>query len=339
MRAFVTGSTGLLGSNLVRQLVEAGVSVRALARSSGRAADIFAGLGVEVVEGDMGDVEAFAPRLAGCDVLFHAAAYFRESFQPGDHWPVLERINVRGTVRLLEAAERAGVHRAIYVSSSGVIGPHPAGRAADESSVPGKQSFDNLYFRSKVQAEEAVYRFLDTHRLPVVLVLPGWMFGPGDYGPTESGALVRDFLHRRLPGVLQIPGTVSIVDARDVAAAMVRAVEAGRSGERYILSGESYSLNDVVAELARVSGIAAPTLPIPYGVALALARVSETFARLTGGRSLLTTSGLATLADSVRLDSSKAARALGFRARPLPETLRDEVAWFRNAGLAPALAR
>ncbi|MBW4699431.1 MAG: NAD-dependent epimerase/dehydratase family protein [Aphanocapsa lilacina HA4352-LM1] len=336
MRAFVTGGTGLLGSNLVRLLVEGRHGVRVLARDPERARRVLGDLPVAVVAGDLAEVDGFAGHLAGCDVLFHAAAYFREYFQPGDHWQRLERLNVRSTVALLKAAERRGVQKAIYVSSSGVIGPRPDGQPADESDLPGALALDNLYFRSKVLAEAEVYRFLAHHDLSVTLILPGWMFGPGDSAPTESGQLVLDFVEGKLPGVLEIPGSVSIADARDVALAMLQAVEHGRSGGRYIVSGESYDFVQLMESLARVSGLPAPALRIPYSAGLALAWVSQNFAKLSGGKTVLTTSGLRTLADSVRLDSGKAQRELGFVARPLEETLRDEVAWFRAQGLVAA---
>lgn len=104
MRAFVTGSTGLLGSNLVRELLAEGHRVTALVRSRAKAARVFAGLDVALIEGDLADVAAFAPALAGHDVLFHTAAFFREYYQPGDHWPTLKALNVDSTMALLRAA-------------------------------------------------------------------------------------------------------------------------------------------------------------------------------------------------------------------------------------------
>ena len=135
MKAFVTGSTGLLGNNLVRELLEHGFEVRAMARNRAKASKTFAGLNVEIIEGDMENVAGFAKSLEGCDVLFHTAAFFREYYEPGDHWPMLKRINVDATIQLLEAAERAGVKRAVHTSSSGTIGMKPNGAYGDESTI------------------------------------------------------------------------------------------------------------------------------------------------------------------------------------------------------------
>lgn len=325
MRAFVTGSTGLLGSNLVRLLRAEGHQVSALVRSRARAARIFGGLDVELIEGDMLDVAAFAPALAGHDVLFHAAAFFREYFQPGDHWPTLKAINVDGTLAILRAAEAQGIRRVIYVSSSGLLGK---GEPATEDTPPDALVHRNLYFRSKLEAERAIAEFQKTSRLPIVQILPGWMWGPGDSAPTSSGQIVRDFLLRRLPVI--IPGAGGPVDARDVAQAMCSAVERGRAGERYIVGGdEPVSLAAILAMLEEVSGVRGPRIQPPGWFVLGVAYASEAYARLSGRPVLTTVEGVRTLAEPRPTSSARAVRELGVSFRPLRETLRDEVAWFR----------
>lgn len=334
MKAFVTGSTGLLGNSLVRLLSEQGHTVKALARSKAKAAKVFAGLHVEVVEGDMADVAGFASALDGFDVLFHTAAYFREYYQPGNHWEKLKRINVDGTVQLLEEAARRGVTKTIYTSSAGVIGQPTAGQMADESTTPAVIADNNLYFKSKVLAEVAVGEFVRTHTMPVVLILPGWMFGPSDSAPTGSGQLVLDFLARKIPGI--IPGGAAVADARDVAQAMINAVEHGRNGERYIVAGAATSLEQIMRTLEQISGIPAPRLRIPYPIALGIAWVSENYARLTDSATLITLEGVRTMHAHTPISSAKAMRELGVTFRPLEETLRDEVSWYREHGYAPA---
>lgn len=328
MQMFVTGATGLLGSNLVRQLIAEGHRVTALVRSRERAARIFAGLDVRFVEGDLDHVAAFAPAIAGHDVVFHAAAYFREYYQPGDHWPTLKARNVDATMAILRAAEAHGVQKVIYASSSGILGARGDGRPADESTPPDELVYNNLYFRSKLVAEEQIADFLTSSRLPVVLILPGWMFGPGDSAPTSSGQIVLDFLNRRLP--MNIPGYGTPVDARDVANAMIRAVERGRSGERYIVGGDvAVPFGELMRLLERESGVPAPRFSAPFWFLLGYAWASETYGRLTGRPVLTTLDAIRTLRDPRPLASAKAIRELGATFRPLEETLRDEIAWFR----------
>lgn len=334
MNAFVTGSTGFLGNNLVRQLLERGYSVRALARSKEKAHTVLGGLNVEIVEGDMQDVPGFADQLEGCDLLFHTAAYFREYFQPGDHGPNLTNINVSGTVKLLEAAERAGVRRAVYTSSSGVIGVKADGSSGDETTPPSTRQLQNLYFRSKVEADLAVARFLTRSQLEVVTVMPGWMHGPGDVGPTSAGQLVLQLLERKLPGLLD--GGSSTVDVRDVADGLIAAAEGGSAGGRYIVGGRYVSFAELAAALARVTGVPAPKRTIPPTVLETLARVAERFAGITNRPSNLTLDGVRTLHLKLNASSERAVRELGVTFRPLEDTLRDAVAWFQENGYVSA---
>jgi dihydroflavonol-4-reductase len=327
MKAFVTGSTGLLGGNLVRLLLEQGWEVKALARSPEKARKWLGGLKhVEIVQGDMEDVAAFAPHLAGVDVLFHTAAYFRESFGRGDHWPKLLRLNVDATIELLEAAEAHGVKKAIYTSSNGTIGMGANGQIADENTPPDRDTMSNLYFKSKVLADERVAAFVRTHRLPVVTIMPGWIHGPGDAAPTGGGQFVLEFLNGRFPGVLD--GGLDVVDVRDVAQAMITMVERGRSGERYTVGGRYTTLAEFFKVLERVSGVRAPRMPLPTPMVLMVARVSEFAARLSGGETFMTVSGVRTLTAKKTGSSAKAITELGVSFRPLDETLRDSVAWF-----------
>lgn len=328
MKAFVTGSTGLLGSNLVRQLVQQGHTVVALARSPQKArAQLGASPHVTVVQGDLESIDGFAAHLSGCDVLFHTAAYFREYYGDGDHWAKLEQLNVHGTIKLLDAAERAGVKKVIYVSSSGVIGAPKPGQPGDESTPPDATALRNLYFKSKVLAETAVFEWLNTHTLPVVLILPTWMHGPGDAAPTSAGQMVRDHLVRKHPAVPA--GGTPVVDARDVAAAMINAVARGRSGERYIVNNRYVSLPELTRVLEQVSGVPAPRIQLPYPMAITVAFVAETIARLRKQSTLLTVNGIRTLQYHHELSSAKAMHELGATFRPIEDTLRDSVSWQR----------
>ena len=328
--AFVTGATGLLGSNLVQALLEQGYGVRGLVRSKEKAQRVFPGAQIDFVTGDMSNVAGFASSLEGCDVLFHTAAYFREYDQPGNHKTTLEKINVQGTVDLLIAAEKRGVKKAVHISSAGVIGRKPDGSAGDEGTLPDDHATKNLYFSRKIDTELAIKRFLKERSLPVVMVLPSWMWGPGDSAPTAAGKLVLDFLNRKLPGV--VDGGSSIVDVRDVAQATIAAADRGKSGERYIVGGYYFDFADILATLERVTGVPAPTRKIPYALSLAVAAASQTWASVTGGTALVTLAGVRTIHAKGEVTSAKAIRELGANFRPFEETVRDEVQWFRAHG-------
>jgi dihydroflavonol-4-reductase len=338
MKAFVTGSTGLLGNNLVRELLEHGFEVRALVRSRAKANTTFAGLNVEIIEGDMENVAGFAKSLEGCDVLFHTAAFFREYYEPGDHWPMLKGINVDATIELLEAAERAGIKRAVHTSSSGTIGMKPNGEYGDENTVIALEATSNLYFRSKIECDLAIQKFLETRQsrvdgLEVMTVLPGWMFGPGDAAPTNSGQLVLDFLARKLPGI--IDGGTTTVDARDVAQGMRLAAQSGTNGEKYIVAGNFVSLEQIFLGLEKASGIPAPKRRLPNALVLTIAQVTGFYAHLTRTRPMMPVEGIKAMQAKTGVDSGKAMREFGLNFRPIETTLRDTVNWYRSNGYDP----
>ena len=327
MRVFVTGATGLLGGSIVNAFAGAGHAVVALARTPAKADGLYVSGDIAVVQGDLRAVDRFAAHLRGCDLLVHAAAYFREYYSPGDHWDALYRTNVDGTRDVLNAALLAGVPKAVYISTSGLIGPPRTGSVSDESTPPGKRTHENLYFRSKLLAEEAVLEWCREHPTPVVHILPGWMFGPGDTGPTGSGRMILGFLARKLPG--SPPGRVTVVDARDVAAAVLEAADHGRAGERYIVAGKPFTLREILQTLESVSGVPAPRLQLPYAAMLAFAHASKFYGRVTGKPVLVTPEAVKALREDYDISSAKARRELGASFRPFADTVRDEIAWFR----------
>lgn len=336
--AFVTGATGLLGSNLVRILLEQGYQVRALARSPEKARRQFASEeqmpGLTIVEGDMERIDAFSPALQGCDIVFHTAAYFRESYGGGRHWVRLKTINVDGTRQLLESAYRAGIRRFVQTSSIAVLNG-PRGGLIDETMVRDEADADD-YYRSKILSDRMVTEALDRHPdLFACFVLPGWMHGPGDMGPTSAGQFTLDYLHGHLPGVP--PGTFSFVDARDVALALVLAAKKGLRGERYLAAGRHVAMRDLMQDYAQVTGIAAPKRALPPALLWAVAGFQEVLAGLTGKAALMSLATVRLMlreAERTRFNHRKSERYLGLAFRPICQTIADEVEWFRRSGAA-----
>jgi len=331
--AFVTGATGLLGNNLVRELLAEGFRVRALVRSREKAQRQFADLTVEIVTGDMLAVEAFAPALVGVDVVFHTAAYFRDSYTGGSHWPKLHAANVLGTRALLRHAYAAGVRRFVHASSIAVL-RGKRGETVDETMLRDERDADD-YYRSKILSDREVLGFLEEHPdVWAAMVLPGWMHGPGDMGPTSAGQIILDAAQGKLPGVP--PGSVSLVDARDVAQAMIRAHRQGRRGERYLAAGRHLTMAQFLPMIGVALGRDLPKRRIPLALVYLIAAVSEIKARLTQKPVLFSWAmarALSSENERSRFSAAKSEAELGLRFRPVGATLRDEVAWFRAQGV------
>ena len=330
---FVTGATGLLGNNLVRELVARGFGVKALVRSKAKGEQQFGDLpDVEWVVGDMADVAAFAASLQGCDTVFHTAAFFRDNYKGGSHWEALEKINVDGTRDLLHQAYRAGIRRFVHTSSIAVLDGEP-GSSIDETCLRSDANADD-YYRSKILADRVVLSFLDAYPdMHACMVLPGWMWGPGDIGPTSSGQLLKDVVNGKLPGL--IPGSFSVVDARDVAWAMIAAAKHGRRGERYLAAGRHMTMRQLVPLLGRIAGVKTPDRQLPFPLLYALAAVQEVYARVTGKPILLSMATLRLMRreeNRTCFNHLKSVQELGLSFRALEVTIADTVAWYREQG-------
>ena len=343
MRALVTGSRGLLGNNLVRTLIDTGHEVWALARSKEKAERELGGTGVRIVLGDIRNVADFAYDLRGIDVIFHTAAYFREYYNPGDHSNAIELTNVKGTMELAQAAQAMGVTKMIYTSSASIIGLQADGSPGDEQTPSWPGVAKNLYLDSKRRTEQLLEEFSRGKGFFVASALPSWMWGPHDVGPTPSGQLVLDAIAHRLPPMVP-PGGSAVVDARDVAAGMLRIAENGHSGERYILSGSFVELGDLFASLAALTAATAPTSRIPFAAALALAIAAETWSRITHTASPMSVEAIRLMNARLHVTSAKAKKQLGVKFRPFAGTLADTVSWAqttvrrKSSPSAPALS-
>jgi dihydroflavonol-4-reductase len=282
-------------------------------------------LEVETVTGDLRERESLERAVAGCSAVFHVAADYRLWARNSGE---IYRSNVDGTRNVLEAARRAGVERFVYTSTVGCIGI-PAGGIGDEATPVALNDMRGAYKRSKFLAEEAAIEFARSG-LPVVIVNPTAPVGDHDIKPTPTGKIVVDFLSRAMPAYLETG--LNIVDAADVAEGHVLAYERGRPGERYILGCENLTLQDIFATLARISGIPAPKVRIPYTLALAAGVASTGWAYVTGAEPRAPLDGVRMAKKKMWVSHAKAVRELGYSPAPAEVALTKAVQWFRTNG-------
>jgi dihydroflavonol-4-reductase len=327
MKALVTGATGFVGSAVVRKLLAAGFEVRALVRPGSDRRNLD-GLEIELVPGDLGDRASLARAAAGCRALFHLAADYRLWVPDPD---TMMRANVEGSRNIVRAAAEAGVSRIVYTSSVAVLKAGTDGSVADEDAPTAFRDMIGAYKQSKFLAEEAVRRLAVEEGAPVVIVNPSTPVGAGDLRPTPTGRLVVEAARGRMKAYVDTG--LNIVHVDDVATGHLLACERGVVGERYILGGENMSLGEILAVIARLSGRRPPALCIPRGVAFPIAWLAEHVARALGqGEPLATVDGVRMARHKMYYSSARAARELGYHARPAEDALREAVAWFTENG-------
>jgi dihydroflavonol-4-reductase len=321
----VTGATGLVGSHVTRLLVERGDHVRVTVRDRSRM-DNLEDLDVETVRCDVLDRRAVRRALRGAERVFHLAGMtsLRASRD------AVFRVNVQGTRVVLEEALRAGVERAVYTSSVAAIGPAPRGSTADERQPFLAGGLDVPYVHAKREAEAEALR-VAAAGLPVVIVNPAHVFGAGDLYRSSTELVLR-FLRRQMPAY--VDGALNVVDAEDVARGHLLAEELGRPGERYILGNRNFTLDRLLADLGRLSGVAPPALKLPVHAALAFARVAEA----TSASPPITQVEVRAASQWWAYRSTKAKRELGWKPSHHEDTLERTIAWYRDRGTA-GLAR
>jgi dihydroflavonol-4-reductase len=319
----VTGGTGFLGEHVVRQLVAAGeVAVRVLARAH---APALADLEVELLRGDVLSERDLAAACEGVAGVYHLAGLVSRDPDDGQ---LMMRIHVDGTRRVLEAAAAAGVRRVVVASTSGTVAVSKYDDVMDESCGYATELCAGWpYYASKIYQEKLAFELGAALGLEVVCVNPSLLLGPGDRRLSSTRDVLR-FLRRQIPVVPD--GGVNFVDARDAAAATVAAMERGRPGERYLLGGPNWTCKEFFGRLERVAKVSAPRLRLPGKVNELGAGLLEHLYRARGKEPPIDRISVEMSRCFWYVDSSKAARELGFEARDPGLTLGDTVAYLRQ---------
>ena len=325
MRALLTGGTGFVGSAVARALLRGGWQVRALARPNSDRRNL-AGLELETVEGDLGDVSSLERAAKGCTTLFHVAADYRLGARRPQE---LYQTNVQGTRNVLSASRKVGIERVVYTSSVATIGLPADGSAGNEATPVALADMIGHYKRSKFLAERVAVEFA-VAGLPVLIVNPTAPVGDHDIKPTPTGQIVLDFLKGDMPAFIDTG--LNLVDARDVALGHIQACERGRAGERYILGAENLTLEQILGKLAAITGRPAPTLQLPYAVAYAAGVVSTAWARVSGKSPRAPLDAVRMARRKMFVSHAKAARELGYDPGPPQRALARAVEWFRANG-------
>ena len=317
----VTGATGHIGNVLVRKLLDRGEKVRALIWR-GEDTTPLKNLDVEQVVGDVLDPASLEHAMHGVETVYHLAGII--SIMPGRN-PFVWRVNVEGTRNVLEAARHAGIRRLLYTSSIHAIAHAPHGVAMDETLGFDQNNPYGEYDRSKATASLEVQKAA-ARDLDAVIVCPTGVIGPYDFRGSEMGEVIRSATEART--MLYVEGAYDFVDVRDVADGMIAAVKRGRCGESYILSGHKLSVRYMLETVREVTGKAFASVKIPFSLAELAARYTPWYYRRTQAKPRFTSYSLQVLQSNANICCSKALAELGYKPRPVYESIADTVRWF-----------
>lgn len=321
----VTGANGHVGVNLCKALLEQGHQVKALIHQHNQG---IRSLPLTIIPGDLLNRETLVPLLTGVDIVFHLAARISIT---GDPDGMVAKINIQGTRNMLDTAIECGVRRFIHFSSIHAFHQHPVGQMLDESRPLVENTEGFAYDRSKAAGERAVMEAAGKG-FDAFVLSPTAIIGPADWEPSLAGNAVIDIYNHKIPSL--VPGGYDWVDVRDVVNAAISAMEKGRAGEKYLLAGHWHSLMEFSGFIRLHSGRKTVNFVLPMWIARVGLPFISLYSKMSGTKPLYTSESLTIIAEGNRMISNnKAKRELDFNPRPLSDSIKDLLTWFKENGM------
>ncbi len=324
-KVLVTGATGFLGRHLVRDLCAKGCEVSILARKSSDLTP-FKNLDLKVHYGDITDRLALLKACEDQEIVYHLAGFI--AYKKSDRTK-MDKINVEGTANVLDACITHKTSKVLHLSSVVTIGASFKPKAIDEDFKFNLQKYDLGYFETKRQAEKLAIDAYANDQLPVYLVNPSTIYGAGDgtKGSRKTQIKVAKGQFKLYP-----PGGVNVVYANDVIDGIHLCLEKGQPARRYILSGDNMTIKELFATIANISGVPAPSIPIPKAMMKAMGYFGDLIRSLGAETSL--SSETAVTASLYHWFSNERARTeLGFNPTPARTAIEESISWMKEKGL------
>ena len=325
MKVLVTGATGFLGGWLVKRLLDEGCDVRIIKRANS-SLDEIEGLKLDVMSGDVTDLESLREASRGVDTVFHLAGLIGYSRAQR---AAMDRVNVRGTANVIQACRDAGVRKLVHLSSVVAIGAGFDKSVLNEDSPYNVHDLNLGYFETKHQAEELVRLAVKNGQLDAVMINPSTIYGAADAKKGSRGTQLK-VARGRFP--FYSPGGVSIVAVEDVVDAIIAVWRKGRPAERYIVSGENLTIKQTFDIIAHEAGVKAPSIYLPRPAIFALGKMGD-FMESIGKKGIINTENAWTSTLYHWFDNSKAKRELGLNPKPASYAIGNSVRWMKDHGL------
>jgi len=322
-KVFVTGADGMLGSNIVRELIRQGYEPHCLV-FPGRKTGTLDGLAIKEVTGNLLKPDSIEEGVAACDAVIHVAA--STAVWPGRN-PKVVNVNLEGTRYLVEAAKKAGIKRFVHIGSANSFAVGTATQPGDEDGPYNNWKYKSDYMDSKYLTQQMLLEEHKNHRFPVIVLNPTFMIGPYDSGPS-SGRLLLSVVQGNVPGYSH--GVKNYVHAGDVAVAAANALKTGQLGHCYIAGNENMDYETFFRLVCRVANVPFRLRYIPYPFVLIGGFFGSVWGRVSGVTPKLSV-GIARMSGMQQYyTAAKAVRELGMPQTPVEQAVRDCLNWFEK---------
>lgn len=319
----ITGVSGLVGANLARALLAEGRQVRGIIHHKKRAVE---GLGIELIQADVRDLDSLVRALTGSEVVYHLAAQISLEM---DNWNEVEAINVEGVRNVVEACLQCGVKKLVHFSSIHALQQEPYDQTLDENRPLATAPSFPPYDRSKALGEIEVQKGIK-RGLHAIVLNPTGMIGPYDYYPSYFGEALISIVKGKIPAL--VSGGFDWVDVRDVVNIAIQIEKQAPGGSRYLLSGHWRSIQEVARLAARIAGTRPPRLVIPLRLAYLAAPLMPYLAKINRSQPIYTRFTLDALKSNRFISHTSTTRNFGYQPRPFEETIFDTLEWFSRNG-------
>lgn len=325
MKIFITGGTGFIGKYTTELLSKTNHQLKLFVRKSSNSSFLNK-LNVATVEGDLNDRQSLLTGMEGCDSVINIAGHYT-FWEPDKN--IYSKINIEGTRNVMECALESGIKKVVHISTAGVFGK-PAESPFTEESKFGPFQYSE-YFRTKYEGDRIAWDLYQKKGLPLVVIYPVCVIGAGD--TKASGRYLQDLLNRRLPATIFKNRVFSFVCVRDVAKAIVSALEKENNiGEKYLIGNNRYTWKETNELISEISGVPLPKMELPESVIMMNAYFLTGLANLIKKPPIwaMAVDQMKVMKEGFSVDGSKAERELGIQYTPIRVALKEAIDSFKK---------
>jgi len=320
MQIFITGSTGFIGTHTTELLAESNNKLKLLIRKTSKSS-FTKSQNITIVEGDLTDKNSLLKGMEGCDSVINIAGHY--TFWEPDK-SIYSKVNIDGTRNVMECAIECKIKKVVHVSTAGVFGK-PEEEPFNEKSPFGPVQYSE-YFRTKYEGELIAWGLFETKKLPLVVIYPACVLGAGD--TKASGRYLKDLINKKLPASVFKNGIFSFVYVKDIAQAIVNALEKDDNiGAKYLISNSRYTWGEINKMVSEISGVSLPKISLPDSVTMMNAFLLTGLANLIKKPPLwgMATDQMKVMKAGLNVDGSKAEKELGIQYTPIRFALKEAI--------------